>query len=440
MKIIKIFTFIFLFFIYLIVFRTESFAMVTPLTPYSWDPGLYATYTSSYDNVHAWGMRKTAGAWGTGPVNYQSGATISYRANSSGTLNFDMLGTYCPNGQCAYGAGTGYKGLVQFWNNPTNYIAFGLIHDPGVSPVGTTIMVEGAANGVPVGGYWPTNAITGTAHHITVTWTANGISFTLDNNVTLGVYPVTENNPSISFLAAARETGDICDTTFQNINFSPGSVNTGSVSVPTGSPYFTFQDTITANGSGSGYSAYINAHDANNNAISVGIQSDSTSPSSGGKPTFIYERVQNGVFSHQYISPASNSPTTIKLAWWSNNNMAVFYVNNTPIADISVILYPRLFFNIEGNARQNGDSVNDTFSPVSISVGNNCPTYCGLNGSWNTSSFNYFGLRATNTNGEPQNGATFTVTGTVSGLPSGGTWNTNEVAGIGMIAQYWNGQ
>ena len=69
-------------------------------------------------------------------------------------------------GVCSFGAGTGYKAFVQAWNNPTNYIAFGLIHDPAVSPNGMTIMVEGAANGRPVGGYWAPGAIVGTSHHI----------------------------------------------------------------------------------------------------------------------------------------------------------------------------------------------------------------------------------------------------------------------------------
>ena len=439
MKILKLLVFLSVISIIFTVVAHKSFAASAQLSPYSWDPGLYATTSTYGSTVHAWGMRKTSGAWGTGPVNYQSGATTTYRGSSSGTLNVDLKGTYCPNGVCAYGAGTGYKGLVQFWNDPNNYIAFGFIHDPGVSPNGITIMVEGAANGKPVGGYWPGGAISGTSHHLQVTWSATGISVTIDNQVTLGVYPVTENNPSISFLAAARETGDICDTTFTGISFTPGSVVSNPVIVPAGNPYLTYSDTITESGSGSGYSAYINAHDAYNNAISVGIQTDSTSASSHGLPYYAWERVQNGIFSYEYLSQASNNPTNIELAWWPQDSTVVFYVNGTPITDVTVSLSPRLFFNIEGNARQNGDTVNDTFGPTNINVGD-CPSTCGLNGSWNVSSFNSYGLYATNTNGDTQNGATFTVRGTVSGLASGQTWNTNEVAGIGMIAQYWYGQ
>lgn len=412
----------------------------TTMSPYSWDSGLYAT-TSRYNNEnHAWGQRQAPGAWGTGAVNYQSGSTTTYRASSSGTLNVRLNGTYCPGGVCSYGGGTGYKGLVQFWNDPGNYIAFGLIHDPGVSPNGMTLMIEGAAGGKPVGGYWPGGAISGTSHLFTFQWGAGGISVTIDNQVNLGPYPVSATNPSISFLGAARDTGDIADTTFTGISFSTGSVIAQPVVIPAGSPYFTYAITMTESGSGTGHSAYINAHDANSNAIAVGIQTDTSSPESNGQPYYTWELVQNGQFTYDYLSLASHNPEPVTLSWWQGDDTAVFYAGSTPLADISVHLDPRLFFNVEGNARLNGDSVNDTFTNAQISVGNTCPTYCGLNGSWNTSSFNSYGLQATNTNGQAQNGANFTVTGTVSGLPAGGTWDTNEVAGIGMIAQYWNGQ
>lgn len=408
-------------------FHSKALADVTVLSPYSWDRGLFATTARYNDSAHAWGRRATSGAWGTGPVNYQSGATTNNLGNSSGTLSVVLNGTYCPNGVCSYGSGTGYKGLVQFWNDSQNYIAFGLIHDPGVSPSGMTLMIEGAANGRPVGGYWPGGAISGTSHLFTFNWTAGGIKVSIDNNVTLGPYPVTENHPSISFLAAGRQTGDICDTTFTNITFASGSITAAPVYIPSGSPYFTYSNTITENGSGTGYSAYINAHDASNNALSVGIQTDSGSPESQGQPYYIWELVQNGQFTYDYLAPADHNNHLITLKWWQGDSTAVFYVDNNPVADISVNLVPQLFFQVEGNARLNGDSVNDTFTNAQISV--------PLSGSWNTSSFNSFGLTATNTNGQPQNSADFTVTGTVSGLPPGGNWDNNLVAGIGMIAQ-----
>lgn len=437
---ISVFVVVFVLITGFIGFKVLVSADQTALSPHSWDPGLFATVNRYNDGAHAWGRRTTSGAWGTSGVNYQSGATISYTAGSSGSLDVVMSGTYCPNNVCSYGAGTGYKGLVQFWNDSNNYIAFGLIHDPGVSPNGMTIMVEGAANGKPVGGYWPGGSITGASHHLTFNWTATGISMTIDNQVTLGAYPVTESHPSVSFLAAGRNTGDIADTTFSGITFSTGSVVASPVIIPQGSPYFTMSGTVMEGGSGTGYSAYLNSHDANNNALSVGIQTDSGSAESKGQPHYIWERVQGGKFTYDYLGPATAGSHLVALKWWQGNDTAVFYVDGNPIADIDMHLDPRLFFGIEGNGRLNGDTVNDTFSNIQVAAGTNCPTYCGLNGAWNTSSFNFHGLRATNTNGQTQNGANFTVTGTVTGLAAGHDWDSDEVAGIGMIAQYWNGQ
>lgn len=414
-------------------------AATTALSTNSWDQGLFATKNIYNYTVHAWGSRATTGAWGTGPVNYQSGATSVNRASSAGSLTVTLNGTYCP-GECTYGGGSGYKGLVQFWNDPSNYVAFGLIHDPGVSPNGMTIMIEGAGGGKPVGGYWPGGSVTGSSHLFRFQWTASGISVTIDNNVTLGPYPVTATNPSISFLAAARNTGNISDTTFTGINFSSGSVTADPIVIPSGTPYLTYSATLTESGTGTGHAAYINAHDANNNAISVGIQTDQGSPESQGQPWYIWELVQAGKFTYYYINPASNGSEPVTLKWWKDEQTAVLYAGASPIANIEVNLVQRLFFNAEGNARINGDSVNDTITNVQITVGNDCPTYCGLNGSWNTSDFNFYGLTASNTNGQPQNGANFTVSGTVSGLPPDGNWDTHLVAGIAMIAQYWNGQ
>lgn len=414
-------------------------ADTTALSPYSWDRGLFATTSQYNDSVHAWGMRATEGAWGTGPVNYQSGSTIKYRANAPGTVEFMMNATYCPDGVCSYGAGSGYKGFVQFWNDPNNYVAFGLIHDPGVSPTGTTLMVEGAANGKPIGGYWSNNGVTGKAHHIRANWNGAAVTFILDNQVELS-YPVATTNPSISFLGAARNTGDIVDVTFNDITFSSGSVVADQLTVPASTPYASYSATIRDGGTGTGHSAYINTHDAHNNALAVGIQTDFGSPESQGAPYFVWEKVQNGQFTYGYVKPASYNQEPVTLKWWKQEKVAGFYAGSELIAVIPLNLEPRLYFNAEGNARLNGDSVDSSISNVQIAVGDNCPTYCGLNGTWNTSDFNFYGLQATRTNSSTQNGANFDITGTVSGLPPNGDWDSHLVAGIGMIAQYWDGQ
>lgn len=414
-------------------------AVQTKLWPYSWDHGLYATTSQYNDSVHAWGMRKSQGYWGTGPVNYQSGATAGDRANGYGSLDVTLRGTFCPNGSCSYGGGSGYKGLVQFWNDPNNFVAFGLIHDPGVSPVGTTLMIEGAAHGRAVGGYWPGNAIHGTSHQFHFDWQPDRITITIDNQITLGPYMMSMNNPSISFLAAARNTGDIADTTFTNINFSDGSIVAQPIQIPTSQPYASYSATLNTNGSGTGYSTNINMHDAHNNAVVAGVVVDKGMPETGGQPYYLWGRVQDGVFTFDPVAPAAPGDHLVELKWWKNENLAVLYADGQPIANIPLVMYPRLFFNAEGSARLNGDVLDGYIKNVQIAVGDNCPAYCGLNGSWNTSDFNSYGLRADNTNGLPRNGATFHTHGTVAGLPPGGDWDTHLVAGIGMIAQYWNG-
>ncbi|HMK62346.1 MAG TPA: hypothetical protein VK386_01905 [Acidimicrobiales bacterium] len=224
-----------------------------------------------------------------------------------------------------------------------------------------------------------------------------------------------------------------------NFTYTDGTwVDGPSASVPSGSPYFTFSATLSAGGSGTGYSAYINARDADNDAVGIGLQTLQTSGS--GPVYYIWETVQNGNFNYGYLGPAPSSNVPVTLAWWQGDNTAVFYEGSTPVADIPISLTPMLYFGIEGDGRQNGDSVNDVFTNTQITVGDNCPTYCGLTGTWNTTQFNSYGLTANQTNSASQNGADFTVTGTVSGLPPGGNWGNAQVAGIALIQQYWNGQ
>lgn len=412
-------------------------AATAALSPHSWDPGLYATTTSS--TVHAWGQRRTSGAWGTGGVNYQAGATTVNRGASSGSFSVRLDGTYCGAGSCTYGSGSGFKGLVQLWNDPANFIAFGVIRDPGVSPNGMTLMIEGSAGGKPVGGYWPAGALSGSSHLFDVSWSSSGITLKVDGKTTLGPYPVAARYPSISFLSAARNTNDISDTTFNSISFAAGSLSDSPYGVPAGNPYLTYSATLTDGGSGTGHSSYINAHDAHNNALAIGIQTDYGSPESYGAPYYVWERVQGGKFTYGYVAPAPAGAHVVTLKWWKDGT-ALFYADGKLIAEIPVTMHPRLFFNAEGNARLNGDTVNSTVNNVQIAVGDDCPKYCGLNGAWNTSSFNFYGLKATRTNSATQNGANFAITGKVSGLPPGGDWDSHLVAGIGMIAQYWNGQ
>ncbi|MFJ4294630.1 hypothetical protein [Curtobacterium sp. NPDC089689] len=204
---------------------------------------------------------------------------------------------------------------------------------------------------------------------------------------------------------------------------------------PSGAAYVTYTANISAKGSGTGYSSYINIHDAHNNAFSFGIQSDTGATQSKGKPKYIWERVQNGKFTYGYMSAASNNLTPVGLRWFKNDVAAVS-VNHKTLAYISLNLDGRLFFNAEANARLNGDTVHSTVQNVSIKI-NDVAARSGLNGKWNTG-FSFHGLKARQTKADSRGqGASFAIDGTVSGLPRGGNWDTDQVSGIAMITQKW---
>lgn len=215
---------------------------------------------------------------------------------------------------------------------------------------------------------------------------------------------------------------------------APVSPASAAGAVPKGSPYLLYTATISADGAGTGYSSYINVHDAHNNAYAFGIQADKGSPESKGKPRFIWERVQNGKFTYGYLGPATNKNTPIGMRWYQNN-VATMIVNHKTIGTLKLNLDGRLFFNAEANGRLNGDVVHSTVQNTRITVGN-VAGRTGLNGKWNTN-FSFHGIKATQINAPAVQGATFRINGRVSGLPRGGNWDTDQVSGIGMIAQKW---
>ncbi|MFJ7287764.1 hypothetical protein ACQXVK_00765 [Curtobacterium sp. AB451] len=215
---------------------------------------------------------------------------------------------------------------------------------------------------------------------------------------------------------------------------APASAASAASPVPHGSPYVQYTAHLVENGSGTGYSSYINVHDAHNNAFAVGIQSDTASTVSKGQPRFIWERVQNGKFTYGYMGGASHSKTSVGLRWYKNDVASVI-LNNRTVGTIALNLDGRLFFNAEANARVNGDVVHSQVNDISIKVGDSSGR-TGLAGKWDTS-FTFHGLKAKQTNSPKVQGASFSIDGRVSGLPRGGNWDTTEVAGIAMIAQNW---
>lgn len=215
---------------------------------------------------------------------------------------------------------------------------------------------------------------------------------------------------------------------------APATSASAASPVPHGKPYAVYTAYLTERGSGTGYSSYINVHDAHNNAFSLGIQSDVAAPQSKGQPRFIWERVQNGKFTYGYMSAASHAKTAVGFRWYKNNVAAVMLHGKT-VGTIDLKLSGRLFFNAEANARLNGDVVHSQVTDVKITVGDTAKN-TGLVGKWNTN-FSFHGLKAKQTNAPAVQGANFAIDGKVTGLPRGGNWDTTEVAGIAMIAQRW---
>ena len=263
------------------------------------------------------------------------------------------------------------------------------------------------------------------------TWGAATIESGGADATTPGLTSQPNGSPSVFFQGS---DGSLWNYWYVNGTWAGAQPSDPPVSVPAGAPYLTYSATLREGGTGSGYAAYINARDDQSDAIGVGIQTDNSDASLHGQAWYIWELVQNGAFSYSYITPAPAGNDPVTLEWWPASQTAVFFAGSTPIADITGVNlkfspstgHP-LYFGVEGDGRQNGDTVNDAIDNTQINVPG------GL-GAWNDTQFNSYGIVAHDTNGQPQNGANFTVTGTVSGDPS--NWGTLPMpAGVALIAQ-----
>ncbi len=182
------------------------------------------------------GARQSSIAWGQNGDNYQVGAVASERFPNEGWIDVSIdVQNYT-----SFGDGSGYKMYVQFWNDAENYVAFGIIKDPAAAPWGgTTVMVEGAAYGQPIGGYWPQgnggfDGSDDTYHHFSVHWYPDRIEFVIDHITSQRmIYNINMSNPSFACLGAARLPGDSVHGVFQLSNFSMDNDDTQA------SPHFT---------------------------------------------------------------------------------------------------------------------------------------------------------------------------------------------------------
>lgn len=223
--------------------------------------------------------------------------------------------------------------------------------------------------------------------------------------------------------------------------------------------------TITANvrfsGSGVGYAAYLNIHDLEGNAVAMGMQSDVNDSPTEGRPwvhTNVFrdpDHVPAGSpagFDHKYgtLQLQNNVTYKFQLDYLRERELARLKIDDVIVLEVPVRLVGRLFFQTEVNVARNGDSVDATFTDVRIggfvAEGNGRGTAVEPNGTWNTSSFDFYDLDMQQLDSEVQ-GADMRGSGTASGVPDGKDWHTVEtvrpgepLAAIGMIAEYWFGQ
>ena len=200
------------------------------------------------------------------------------------------------------------------------------------------------------------------------------------------------------------------------------------------------------NGSGSGYHAKINIHDAHGVAVSFGIQyeynlSRQYPNITGNNTAFLVENVMSHATQagHQgknyHFIRSANLGQDYKVAFsWYKDNSLRFYVDGQEIFRTSTTLTPPLFFQVEGSCMKNGDTINAQFSNVRVKCGSS--PYYGIWADWGDKDFDFFGLDAKvtkkgtvvdngqwSTNGWASYGISATVTGTAR-IGGGADWDT----------------
>lgn len=94
-------------------------------------------------------------------------------------------------------------------------------------------LVEGLANGQPVGGYWPQghNGFSGGGYNsVFISWSTTQISFSIDDML-VGIYNMTLTSPSFSVMGCARMPGDTLQGILEIYDWS--FLHTGLVDPPT---------------------------------------------------------------------------------------------------------------------------------------------------------------------------------------------------------------
>ncbi|SPX76159.1 Uncharacterised protein [Mobiluncus mulieris] len=415
-------------------------------------PGFTVNVTDNNSTVALSGTSR-GGQW-TG-----SRATTAHQMPPTGTTNVVLrgnMGKNCEQGDCPFGSGSGYQGVVEFRFDSQNYYQIGILNQGNVT-WGPEIVVLGTHLGNPFRVTQPlvtdaqkaANAniiqkmqsnqkvdldeqhyIKDFCHLIKAQWTRNYIRFVVDNTRVFGGYNFTagdKNGPSITFMAAAQNPNDAVNVVFDNLNIS-GKVPGSTVFIPQGKPYAMITANMKDNGYGVGHSSYIKLHDDHGTAVSAGIQTAQTAPETGGNPYYISGRMSAGIFDYDYVQPADFNWHNLRIEWWKENGWAVIWADGKPIANMKAKLSGRIYASVEGNAAQNGDYVHAYFSGVEAQIGHGGGD-CGFHHEWGLQGT--YGLQARKTGAN-----SFEVEGQAQGIPAGKDWDTTLVGGVAMIWQY----
>lgn len=391
-------------------------------------------------------------------------ATTPGQLAPRGTINAQVegnMGTDCDQNDCPYGAGFGYKAMMQFRFDPANWYEIGILNE-GFVTYGPQIVVRGTDKGNMFQTITPlvtmaqqvNNAsivekmrdgthldidqqhfVRSHRHLIKAQWTRNFIMFVVDNTRIFGKYKFAwpTNGVQVSFQGAGKHPGNAINAKFTNINYTAGGVTGRAVFIPDGKPYASISADMMSNGWGTGFSAYIKFHDGYGSAISGGIQTALTAHETWGRPYLISGRMQDGIFDYDYIQPADYRTHNVRVEWWKDSGWVVIWLDGKPVANMRAHLRGRLYASVEGNAAHNGDVVHAYFDHVEARVGHKETRDCGFFPLWD--SVKNYGIN-TVWDGKGH----FEIHGTAQGVPAGKDWDTTLVGAVVMTWQYQPGE
>lgn len=391
-------------------------------------------------------------------------ATTPAQLAPRGTINAQLsgnMGTDCDKNECPYGAGFGYKAVMQFRFDPANWYEIGILNE-GYVTYGPEIVVRGTNRGemfqttVPLvsmsqqvnnasivekmrsGTHLDIDQqhfVRSNRHLIKAQWTRSFIMFVVDNTRIFGKYMFAwpTNGVQVSFLGAGKHPGNAVNATFSNINYTAAGITDRAVFIPEGKPYASISTDMMSNGWGTGFSAYIKFHDEYGSAISGGIQTALTAHETWGRPYLISGRMQDGIFDYDYIMPSDYQVHNVRLEWWKDSGWAVIWLDGKPVANMQAHMKGRIYASVEGNAAHNGDVVHAYFDNVEARIGHNLKDGdCGFFPLWDP--VENYGIKTT-WDGKGH----FEIHGTATGVPAGKDWDTTLVGAVVMSWQYQPG-